>query len=92
MGHCLPRDLSSGLAGLPVDFIYIDGVASIIPTTKVLPITGQKLNGKENYKNILPYFTTSDIMPDEIYKIGQEILAALYPQVRIIVSLYQNHK
>lgn len=80
MGHCLPRDLSSGLAGLPVDFIYIDGVASIIPTTKVLPITGQKLNGKENYKNILPYFTTSDIMPDEIYKIGQEILAALYPQ------------
>ena len=78
--HCLPKDLSSGLAGIPVDHIYIDGRPTIIPTTKVLPITGQVLSGKENYKNILKAFTTSDITPDEIYEIGQEALKVLYPQ------------
>jgi hypothetical protein len=80
--HCLPQDVSSGLAGIPVDYIYTDGTPTIIGTSKVLPITGQPFSGKENYKNILPFFTTSDITPDEIYKIGQESLAALYPQVR----------
>ncbi len=88
--HCLPKDVSSGLAGIPVDKIYIDGRATIVSTTKVLPITGGKLNGKENYKHILPYFTTSDITPDEINEIGQKILAVLYPQVRKIVFLSKS--
>ena len=83
MRHCLPKDIASGLAGLPVDYIYIDGNATILRTTKTLTITGQKLSGKESYKNqILPYFTTSDFSPEDIYKTGQEILATLYPQVR----------
>lgn len=80
--NCLPKDFSSGLAGIPVDHIYIDGKASIIPTTKTLPITGQKLSGKENYKSILMSFTTSDISPEEIYKIGTESLRKLYPKVQ----------
>lgn len=79
--HCLPKDLSSGLSGLPVDFIYIDGNETIIPTTKVLPITGLKLSGRESYTNILRHFTTSGITPDEIHKIGRKTLSDLYPQV-----------
>ena len=82
MRHCLPKDVSSGLAGLPVDFIYADGRKTLTQTTKTLPITGQKLSGKEIYKNqMLPFFTTSDVSPEDIYNTGQEILAKLYPQV-----------
>ncbi|XP_028402716.1 uncharacterized protein LOC114525533 [Dendronephthya gigantea] len=78
--NCLPQDLSSGLAGIPVDHIYIDGAPTIIPTTKILPITGQNLSGKENYKSILTSFTTSDISPEEIYEIGKESLRKLFPK------------
>ena len=35
-----------------------------------------------SYTNILPYFTSSDITPDEIYRKGQEMVSKTYSQVR----------
>lgn len=78
--HCLPEEHSSGLAGLPVDYIYVDGKPTSTRTHKVLPITGENLNGKKAYTIILPYFTTSNITPEEIYEIGKNSLTFLYPQ------------
>ena len=79
--HCLPEDLASGLAELPVKFIYLDGNATSKETTRRLPITGELIDGKKSYKNILPYFTTSEITPERINEIGHKRLNALYPQV-----------
>ena len=84
--HCLPEDLASGIAELPVKFIYLDGNATSNKTTGRLPITGDLIDGKNSYKNILPYFTTSEISPERVNEIGQERLNALYPQVRIIMD------
>ena len=85
--HCLPRDLSSGLGSLPVDYVYLNGKKTQTRTTKTLPITNKPLNGKESYKNILPYFTTSDITPERINEIGEQRLKALYPQVGVLIVL-----
>ena len=79
--HCLPHSVPSGMSSLPVDYIYEDGVRTSTRTTKKLPLTGQPLDGRTTYVNTLPYFTTSDITPDEINKIGEDGLKALYPQV-----------
>ncbi len=81
--HCLPRDLASGISELPVDFIYLDGNRTSNRTTKRLPITNEILDGKKSYKNILPYFTTSEITPERVNEIGQQRLKALYPEVWI---------
>ena len=81
--HCLPRDLASGIAELPVGVIYVDGLPTKNRTTKRLPITNASLSGKETYRNILHYFTTSNISPERIKEIGQERLDVLYPQVNI---------
>ena len=81
--HCLPRDLADGIAELPVKFIYRDGNVTNITTTRRLPITNGILSGKETYRNILPYFTTSNISPERVNEIGQQRLKALYPQVNI---------
>lgn len=79
--HCLPNDLSSGLAGLPVDYVYTNGIRGN-RTTKMLPGTRRKLNGTETYRMILSYFTTTDITPEEIYEEGVEQLNIFMPQVR----------
>lgn len=50
------------------------------PTNKSLP-TGEKLNGKESYKKLVTYFTTNNMSPDEINKLGFKMLNELYPQV-----------
>ena len=81
MKHCLPKDVSSGMGSLPVDFIYVNGKPTSKRTTKTLPMTNIRLNGKESYRSILPYFTTSDISPERINEIGKERLSMLYPQV-----------
>ena len=79
--HCLPPDLASGISNLPVDYIYVDGKRTNNKTTKRLPITNDLLNGAKSYKNILPYFTTSEITPERVNEIGNERLEKLYPQV-----------
>ena len=79
--HCLPNDLVSGLANLPVDYVYNNGVPDKNqPTKKTLP-TGEPLNGTESYKLILSYFTTTDISPEKILDEGEKQLKFFYDQV-----------
>ena len=81
MRHCVPSNVSSGLAGLPVEYVYTDGVPDKSQvTTKVLP-TGEKLDGKKAYEKIMPYFTTTSITPDQVFEMGEKMLKKLYPQV-----------
>lgn len=90
--HCLPNDLASGLANLPVDYVYNNGVPDKSkPTNKKLP-TGEPLNGTESYKLILSYFTTTDISPEEIFDEGKKQLKFFYDQVglaNVILQLLQ---
>ncbi|XP_031560462.1 uncharacterized protein LOC116296565 [Actinia tenebrosa] len=77
--YCVPSNVSSGLANLPIDYVYFDAKKTNQTTTKVLPF-GEKLNGSEAYKSILPYFTTTNMSPDEINKLGWSMLDKLYPK------------
>ena len=86
--HCLPLDVSSGLANLPVEYIYQDGKKTNERTTRRLPLTNKVLDGKNAYKNMLPYFTTSDKTPEEVNKIGEDRLKVLYPQVNIYYTVF----
>jgi len=79
--YCAPSELSSGLAGLPLDFIYINGTKTNKTTTKTLP-TGEKLDGKATYLKLMQYFTTTEKTPDEIYELGWSIINRIYPEVR----------
>lgn len=88
--HCLPNDLASGLSNLPVDFVYINGTPDKSqPTNKTLP-SGERLNGTESYKLILSYFTTTDILPDEILAEGETQLKFFYKEVIDIAKKYTN--
>lgn len=81
--HCPPDDVSSGVGGLPLDFVWINGTENRLrPTSKRLPITNALLNGKELYKLIMPRYTTTDLTPDRVYEEGIEQLNKLYPEVR----------
>ena len=52
-------------------------------TTKKMPITGTPLNGKDTYKKLLRYFTTTDISPEMINIEGERQLKSFYNQVSI---------
>ena len=81
MQHCVSSTVSSGLASLPLPFVYVNNTADKSrPTNKSLP-TGEKLDGKKSYEQIVSYFTTNSMSPDEINKLGFEMLNELYPQV-----------
>jgi len=79
--HCVPSNVSSGLATLPLSFVYFNNTADKARhTNKSLP-TGELLNGTKSYQQIVSYFTTITMSPDEIYKLGLKMLNKLYPQV-----------
>ena len=82
--HCVPSNVSSGLATLPLDHVWVDGKENKSwPTNKKLP-TGEMLDGKRAYaKWIMPYFTTNEITPDHVNKLGHDQLKKLYPQASI---------
>ena len=79
--YCLPDDVSSGLGNLPVDYIYYNGTRTNQKTIRKLPITNEVISGKATYERILPYFTTSNITAEEIYKEGLRQLDYFYPKV-----------
>ena len=54
--------------------------------------SGDVLDGKRAYEMIMPYFTTTELKPDEVYKLGYEQLQKLYPQVRVMFSLQRKQK
>lgn len=85
--HCVPSIVSSGLATLPLSFVYVNNTAiKSRPTNKSLP-TGELLNGKKSYQQIVSYFTTNTMTPDEIHDLGFKMLKELYPQVLEVARL-----
>ena len=79
--HCVLSNVSSGLATLPLSFVYVNNTAiKSRPTNKSLP-TGELLNGKKSYQQIVSYFTTNTMSPDDIHDLGFKMLKELYPQV-----------
>lgn len=78
--HCVPSDVSSGLATLPLSYVYINGTKTANKTTKKLP-TGEPLNGTRAYESIMPYFTTITKTPDQVHQLGKDMLNKLYPEV-----------
>ena len=78
--YCVPSEVSSGLASLPLDHVHIHGKPTNQDTRKVLP-TGQRLRGADTYRDILSYFATKRITPDEVFEIGQKRLKEIYPEV-----------
>ncbi len=48
-----------------------------------MPLTGAPLDGKQSYKLILPYFTTSAITPEEINQEGERQLKLFYNEVML---------
>lgn len=91
--YCVPSNISSGLAALPLEYIYKNGKNTGVKTTGKLP-SGEPLSGKKAYEMILPYFTTNEEMkPDEVYSLGEKMLDQLYPRAVEIakkITGYQN--
>ncbi|KXJ22621.1 uncharacterized protein LOC110251997 [Exaiptasia diaphana] len=80
--HCVPSSVASGLAGLPVKYVYNNGVPDTSkPTDPTLPMTNMILNGSTAYEKIMPYFTTNDMTPDHVHDLGWKMLDILYPKV-----------
>ena len=78
--YCVPSNISSGLASLPLKFIYVNEIQTQNRTTQKLPF-GEKLNGSRSYEKILYYFTTSeDFTPDKIHVLGKQKLKTLYAE------------
>jgi len=65
--------------------VYVNNTAiKSRPTNKSLP-TGEFLNGKKSYQQIVSYFTTNTMSPDEIHDLGFKMLKNLYPQVGDVI-------
>lgn len=77
--YCVPSNISSGLATLPLEYIYKNGKNTGVKTTGKLP-NGEPLSGKKAYEMILPYFTTNQMTPDQVFSLGHEMLNKLYPR------------
>ena len=81
--YCVPSDVSSGFASLPLAHVWYDGKKNTSWPTKQTLSNGDKLNGSEAYAMILPYFTTNDMTPMDVHNLGKEQLAMLYPLVSV---------
>ncbi|KAL9986429.1 hypothetical protein ACROYT_G000576 [Oculina patagonica] len=77
--YCVPSNVSSGLASLPLAHVWFDGKENTSWPTKTKLSTGDKLDGKKAYAMILPYFTTNDMTPMQVQNLGKEQLSLLYP-------------
>ena len=84
---CVPSNVSSGLASLPLAHVWIDGKENTSWPTNTELSTGDKLDGKKAYAMILQYFTTNDMTPMDVHNLGKEQLKILYPLVSTILLL-----
>ena len=86
--HCVPADVASGLANLPLRRVWLDQKKTDIETTQKLP-TGEQLDGARSYEMILPYFTTTDqYNATSINALGESQKGILYKQaIRIARSI-----
>lgn len=79
--------MSSGLAGLPLKYIWFDGKENTLqPTDPYLP-TGEPLNGSLAYSNIMSYFTTNNMTAMDVHELGKKQLDILYPMVVDVAKL-----
>ncbi|KAL9986423.1 hypothetical protein ACROYT_G000570 [Oculina patagonica] len=84
--HCVPSNVSSGLANLPLKYVWLDGKENKSwPTDPYLP-TGEPLNGSWAYSQIMSYFTTNAMTPMEVHELGKKQLDILYPMVMSLLE------
>ena len=89
--HCVPSNVSSGLANLPLKYVWVDCKENKSwPTNPYLP-TGEPLNGKQAYSQIMSYFTTNAMTPKEVHELGIKQLDFLYPMVSVNIFGFQRH-
>ena len=82
--HCVPADVASGLANLPLRRVWLDQKETDIETTRTLP-TGERLNGSKTYEMILPYFSTTDqYNATSINALGENEKSGIYDQIKQI--------
>jgi len=86
--YCVPSNVSSGLASLPLAHVWVDGKENTSWSTNTTLYTGHQLNGTETYAMILPYFTTNEMTPMDVHELGWKQLAMLYPQVSTTLLLF----
>lgn len=78
-------DGATGIAKLPLNAVYADGVRDPSrPTTGSLP-NGEKFNASTSYKRLLSFFTSTSISPDELTAMGYKKLEALLSEVFMFV-------
>lgn len=92
--YCRPDNVGgAGLSALPLSFIYYNGSLTSNKTIKYLPFCNEEkciLNGSKAYEQVIGYYTTKDIHPTEVNKLGWENLNRLYPQVIEIATKETN--
>ena len=88
--HCVPSNVSSGLANLPLKYVWLDGKENTSwPTDPYLP-TGEALNGSRAYSQIMSYFTTNAMTPMDVHELGKKQLSILYPMVSLITFVFHS--
>ena len=78
--HCVPGNVSSGLANLPLSHVYFNGTKTNTSTIPFLP-TGEKLDGRKMYQKLLRFHTTTNLTADEVYELGWKNMKRDYLQV-----------
>ena len=63
MTHCVPGNVSSGLGTRPIDFVYFNGTRTSKAANQTLDGAEKIMKGKDAYREILSYFTTTSYTP-----------------------------
>lgn len=63
MAHCTPNNVSSGLGTRPVDYVYFNGTQTSKRTNQTLDGRERIMKGRDAYKEVLSYFTTTNYTP-----------------------------
>ncbi|XP_028411286.1 uncharacterized protein LOC114533865 [Dendronephthya gigantea] len=88
--NCVPSSVSSGLANLPLSYIYFNGSKTETPTHPYLP-SGEKLDGRKAYENLLASYTTTNLTADEVHALGWKHVNILYSQILELAKNVTGH-
>ena len=76
------------MSALPINVIYYNDTAVGVTSDHHLPLCTEgvgntcEVNGSEAYAMTIGYYTTKDIHPLEVHKMGWQNINRIYPQVR----------